>query len=126
VDGFHHPNKERPGSIPVKEGFYLSKDPRNFDAAFFGINPTEATTMDPQQRQVLEVAYEALEAAGVGLEELAGSNTGVFVGNFTFEHSLQRFRDPDFNTAVNYNSTGHFLTLISNRISHVLNINGPR
>src|ERR1041385_5183828 len=53
-----------------------------FDAAFFGISPREATHMDPQQRLVLEVAWEALEDAGQPVERLAGTPTGVFLGPY--------------------------------------------
>src|SRR5467141_1062645 len=51
-----------------------------FDAAFFGISPREAAVMDPQQRMLLETAWRALEDAGIPIESLAGSATGVYIG----------------------------------------------
>src|ERR1700722_3176054 len=60
-------------------GSYLN-DIDLFDAYFFGISPREAILMDPQQRWLLEVVYEAMEDAGLPVEVLAGSNTGVFAG----------------------------------------------
>lgn len=58
-------------------------DPAEFDASFFNIPPQEAIAMDPQQRILLEVIYEALEGAGISLESLAGERYGCFVGAHT-------------------------------------------
>ena len=57
VNAWYHPEKSRPGSINTRGGFILSGDEsfRQFDASFFGINPKEAASMDPQQRKLLEV-----------------------------------------------------------------------
>lgn len=51
--------------------------------------------MDPQQRKLLEVVYECLENAGVSLANASGSNTGCYVGNFTFDYIVMQMRDPD-------------------------------
>lgn len=51
--------------------------------------------MDPQQRKLLEVVYECLENAGVPLTKASGSNTGCYVGNFTFDYMVMQMRDPD-------------------------------
>jgi acyl transferase domain-containing protein len=60
--------------------FIEDTDPALFDGQFFNISRTECTAMDPQQRQILEVAFECLENSGVTLETLSGTNTGVIVG----------------------------------------------
>lgn len=66
-----------------------------FDSAFFRIPNVEAKAIDPQQRMMLEVAYEAFEDAGIRLEDLAGSNTAVYcaVSNHDYEKILGR--DPE-------------------------------
>ena len=75
---FYHPEFESPGAINQKGGHFLDQDIAAFDAGFFGIAPFEAETMDPQQRVVLETAWEAVENAGIPMDKLTGSMTGVF------------------------------------------------
>lgn len=58
----------------------LTQDPAVFDTEFFGIKPVEARALDPQQRLLLETVYEGLEAAGIPMERLRGTDTGVYVG----------------------------------------------
>lgn len=65
LDAFHHPNQHRPGSIfTPKRGYFLNEAPKLFDHSFFGNTPTEAITMHPTQRKLLEVTYKAYENAG--------------------------------------------------------------
>ena len=80
--------------------------------------------MDPQQRKLLEVAFECLENSGTSLIEVSGSNTGVFGGNFSQDHLLMQVRDPD--DLRRYHATGAGLTMLANRISHTFNLHGPR
>ncbi len=62
--------------------FLENIDPAEFDASFFNINRADAIAMDPQQRQLLEVVYEAMENAGLTLEGVNGSQLGCFVGSY--------------------------------------------
>jgi phthiocerol/phenolphthiocerol synthesis type-I polyketide synthase C len=94
-----------------------------FDPAAFGISPREAEQMDPQQRLLLELAWEALEDAGVAPSELAGTETGVFVGASAVDHANGRFFDMASTDA--YFATGNVLSVISNRISYILDLRGP-
>src|ERR1700748_565397 len=79
----------RQGTICNREGGFLTSwQPDQFDAEFFGISPREAAAMDTQQRLLLEVAWEALENAGIPPEAIRSPPTSVFVGLTTFDYSL--------------------------------------
>ncbi|KXJ87198.1 hypothetical protein Micbo1qcDRAFT_151968 [Microdochium bolleyi] len=123
IDAHLHPNLERPGSFNVPGGYFLDGALEDFDPTFFNITPVEAMWMDPQQRKILEVAYEALESGGQTLESVAGSNTAVFVGSFTSDYQQMSIRDTDFRH--NYAATGVDPGIISNRIGNVFNLRGP-
>ncbi|KAJ8127949.1 hypothetical protein O1611_g5687 [Lasiodiplodia mahajangana] len=124
VDGFYHPDgADRPGSIKMKGGYFIQEDIREFDNSFFGINNLEATYMDPQQRKLLEVVFECLENAGVPLDQASGSNTGCYVGNFTFDFQVMQLKESDY--LHHYSPTGFGTTILANRISHVFNLLGP-
>lgn len=124
VDGFHQAHSHSPGVMDADGGYFLQEDIRQFDNGFFGINNLEATYMDPQQRKILEVVYECLEDAGVSMDGISGTDTGVFVGNFTMDHQVKQTRDLDY--VHRYSATGGGATIMSNRISHVFNLQGPR
>ncbi|CAN8104989.1 unnamed protein product [Discula destructiva] len=79
--------------------------------------------MDPQQRLMLEVVYEALEIAGLPPSGLSGTDTGVFVGQFTDDYKDMVSRDSD--TAMPFSVTGLQRTSTSNRISWLLDLKGP-
>ncbi|OAG11453.1 polyketide synthase [Paraphaeosphaeria sporulosa] len=79
--------------------------------------------MDPAQRKLLEVVYEAFESAGETKECYAGSKTGVFVGNFNSDHLLAQTRDSDFSSP--YSSTGAGASILSNRINFLMDLVGP-
>src|SRR4030042_5542922 len=78
-DSFYDPDEKAAGKMNVKQGGFLDKI-NCFDAGFFGIAPIQARTIDPQHRFLLECSYMACEDAGLSLEELSGTRTGVFVG----------------------------------------------
>lgn len=124
LDGFYHPNGQRPGSMYTSGGHLLRENTRDFDNSFFGISATEAMALDPSQRKLLEVTYEAVDNAGEPLEKFSGSKTGVFVGNFNNEHQIMQYRDPDH--TLPYVVTGGGPTILSNRINYVFNLQGPR
>ncbi|WP_207001556.1 type I polyketide synthase, partial [Trinickia mobilis] len=102
-------------------GFLDSVD--RFDAHFFGISPVEAERMDPQQRLVLEAAWEALEDAAIPATRIAGTATGVFIGVSTRDYDAVLARASGLPSV--YSATGSAASVVANRISYVLNLNGP-
>ena len=125
VDAFYHPKGvDRPGSMNTRGGYFLKEDIRSFENDFFGINNLEATYMDPQQRKLLEVVFECFESAGVPMEQISGSNTGCYVGNFTVDFQVMQTRDAEY--LHRYSATGMGTTILGNRISHAFNLQGPR
>lgn len=124
VDGFYHPNVDRPGSMNTAGGYFLEEDIRAFENSFFGINNLEATFMDPQQRKLLEVVFECFESAGAPLQKISGANIGCYVGNFTTDFQLMQGKDSEY--LHRYSATGMGTTILANRISHAFNLQGPR
>jgi acyl transferase domain-containing protein len=94
-----------------------------FDAAFFGLGTQEANHMDPQQRLVLEVAWEAMEDAGLALERLQECSTGVFLGLYGTDYLTLQLTDPE--TINAYTGPGGALSIAANRLSYVLDLHGP-
>ena len=101
----------------------LVDDIDGFDPRFFGISAREATTMDPQQRMVLEVAWEALENAGIAPDGLSGSRTGVFLG-ITGHDYADLLHDLGGVTDV-YAATGNANNAAAGRLSFLLGLQGP-
>ncbi|KAM7203575.1 hypothetical protein V8F33_002195 [Rhypophila sp. PSN 637] len=125
AEAFQHPQTQgtRQNVIPVKGGYFLKQDPYVFDAAFFNITATEAIALDPRQRIAMEVAYEALENAGITLSDVKGTQTSCFLGV-----SMSDYRDAisrDFGNFPKYQILGISDEMIANRISHFLDIHGP-
>ena len=117
-----HPDPSRPGKMYTREGGFIT-DIDKFDAGFFGISPREARRIDPQQRILLELTWDAMENAGLVPSRLAGSQTGVFVGiSFSDYAALQR-EDPDLVDA--YVMSGSAVSNAANRISYIFDLHGP-
>ncbi|MGI8306317.1 non-ribosomal peptide synthetase/type I polyketide synthase [Saccharopolyspora hattusasensis] len=117
-------DKTKPGRLVGGRGGYIDGFDE-FDPAFFGISPREAEHMDPQQRKLLEVAWEALEDGGQKPAALAGRDVGVFVGAFTLDYKILQFADLGFETLAAHTATGTMMTMASNRISYCLDLRGP-
>ncbi|CAM5244520.1 hypothetical protein SGRI78S_06052 [Streptomyces griseus subsp. griseus] len=99
------------------------RDVEDFDAGFFGLSPKEALSLDPQQRLVLEVVWEAVERAHLRTASLAGSNTGVYLGAMSSDYDVARRWD--VGSSDGYKITGNGSSLISGRVSYTLGLSGP-
>jgi acyl transferase domain-containing protein/acyl carrier protein len=123
VDEYYDPDPEAPGKIYTRYGGYL-EGIDGFDPEFFGISPREAVWMDPQQRLMLEIAWEGLERAGYAPGSLRGSRTGVFVGVAANEYS-QLLNTNSVETIEAHFITGNALNVIAGRVAFALGLEGP-
>ncbi|CDO87835.1 polyketide synthase [Mycobacterium triplex] len=121
-DAFYDPDPQAPGRMTTKWGGFLD-DVAGFDADFFGITPREAVAMDPQQRILLEVAWEALEHAGLPPDSLSGSRTAAIMGVSAWDYTILNL---ERNTEIDaYMSTGNPHSAAVGRISYLLGLRGP-
>ncbi len=119
---YYDPNPDVPGKMITRWGGFL-ESVGQFDARFFGISPREALRMDPQQRWLLEIAWETLEDGGLAPDRISGSRTGVFVGISSNDYANIQMKGPaDVDVHTNSGST---LSIASNRISYLFNLKGP-
>ncbi|KAI1505453.1 putative hybrid NRPS/PKS enzyme [Biscogniauxia marginata] len=123
VDPFYHPDNLHHGTSNVRHSYLLEEDLRLFDAQFFGIKPIEANSIDPQQRLLLETVYESLEAAGLSVNQLQGSDTATYVGVMSADFTDLIGRDTE--TFPMYFATGTARSILSNRLSYFFDWHGP-
>ncbi|MCJ1466161.1 hypothetical protein MMC07_004780 [Pseudocyphellaria aurata] len=109
-------------SETTSKGYFLDRL-EDFDASFFGISPREAEQIDPQQRIAVEVAWEALEHAGIAPQSLSGSDTAVFMGVNSDDYS--RLLLEDLANVEAWMGVGTAFCGIPNRISYLLDLMGP-
>ncbi|GKZ24594.1 putative Hybrid PKS-NRPS biosynthetic cluster [Aspergillus brasiliensis] len=123
VDGFWNVDGSHHGTSNVTQSYFIEDDTRHFDANFFNINPREAAAIDPQHRLLLEVTYEALESAGLSIDILRGTPTGVYVGLMCADYLDIQLRDPE--ALAQYHATGTARSILSNRVSYFYDWKGP-
>ncbi|MEO7358796.1 MAG: beta-ketoacyl synthase N-terminal-like domain-containing protein, partial [Gemmatimonadaceae bacterium] len=123
IDAYFDPDPEVPGTMNTRYGGFLNAIDQ-FDPAHFGISPREAAGMDPQQRLVLEVAWEALENAGIAPDRLAGSQTGVFLGIATLDYASLMMQRGEGSLDL-YSSSGGSHAVAAGRLSYILGLHGP-
>jgi acyl transferase domain-containing protein len=122
AEAFYDPDPRAPGKMNTRWGGFLDRIDE-FDNTFFAISNQEAARMDPQQRLMLELAWEAMEDAGLAPEKLAGTPTSVYVGCSISEYGLFFLSDLSLTDA--YVGIGTSLSIIANRISYAYDFRGP-
>lgn len=123
VDAFFDPDPDAPGKLYTRFGGFIDGIDQ-FDAGFFGISPREVRELDPGQRILLELVHEALERGGIAPGSLAGSPTGVFVGQRGADYYPgQSSWAPE--DATRYYATGNSASTLAGRISYQLDLTGP-
>jgi len=122
IDSHYDPNPDVPGKMYIRHAALVSQVDR-FDADFFGISPREANSLDPQQRFLLEVTWEALERAGINPHQLENTQTGVFLGIGQNDYFYQSINEPK--NISSYDGTGNGFCFAAGRLSYVLGLQGP-
>ncbi|QWR76994.1 SDR family NAD(P)-dependent oxidoreductase [Candidatus Magnetomonas plexicatena] len=124
INDYYASDPDAPGKMYCRYGAFLD-NVYNTDAHFFGISPREAVTIDPQHRLLLEVAWEALEHAGIPAEGLYGTPVGVFAGISTFEYAAVKIGLNNPAKIDAYYSTGGYLSMCAGRLSYTFGFTGP-
>ncbi|MFJ1766977.1 SDR family NAD(P)-dependent oxidoreductase [Amycolatopsis sp. NPDC088138] len=122
LDSLFHPDPDHRGTTYASEGAFLH-NAGDFDAEFFGISPREALAIDPQQRQVLETAWEALERSGINPATLRGTSTGVFAGALSNDYISRLSAIPE--QVEGFLGTASFSSVVSGRVAYALGLEGP-
>ncbi|MFI1227526.1 MULTISPECIES: type I polyketide synthase [unclassified Streptomyces] len=118
----HDPEPGKPGRTYARHGGFLT-DAAGFDPAFFGISPREALAMDPQQRKILEVSWEAFEHAGLDVTGLRGEEVGVFVGSNSNDYLMNVLDARE--VAEGFIGTGNSASILSGRVAYTFGFEGP-
>lgn len=124
-EAIYDPDPLRPGHTHARTAAFLEEDVKAFDAGFFGIVPREAKSIDPLQRMILEVVYEALEEAGIAADSLKGTNTAVFIAIGNSDYIQARFRSGNLETMDVYDATGIPFATAAGRVSYLYDLQGP-
>jgi acyl transferase domain-containing protein len=122
VEDYYDADPAAPGKTNQRHAAMLERI-HDFDPFFFNISPAEATQINPSQKLMLELVWEAIENAGVPLEKLTGTKAGVYVGNIwsDFEH-LRKHKNA---TVTSHSAVGQSSNIIANRISYTFGLRGP-
>ncbi|OXB56979.1 hypothetical protein ASZ78_000069, partial [Callipepla squamata] len=122
TEEWYDPDSNKPGKICTTRAALLNEF-NTFDNHLFGINGVEAESMDPQQKLLLECTYKALEDAGVPVEAISGTKTGVFIG--LMNRDFEIVRSKLVNEINHYAGTGSAMSIAANRVSFTFNLTGP-
>ncbi|MEU6122086.1 beta-ketoacyl synthase N-terminal-like domain-containing protein, partial [Streptomyces sp. NPDC047123] len=122
LDRLYDPDPESTGTSYVREGGFVY-DAGEFDPTFFGIGPSEALAMAPQQRLALETAWEAIERAGIDPLALRGSDTSTFIGCDGLDYALGATEIPE--GTAGFFTIGNSGSVTSGRVAYTLGLEGP-
>jgi acyl transferase domain-containing protein/acyl carrier protein len=122
---YFHSDPGQPAKMYTRQAGFLRDGIHGFDTTFFRMSPREASRLDPQQRLLMEVAWEAFEDAGIDPARWAGAKVGVYIGGFTADSMLTQ-ASPSRYDAIGVNTaTGVGFTMLAARLSYTFDLRGP-
>ncbi|SIS21288.1 type I polyketide synthase [Williamsia sterculiae] len=124
VDRYYDADPDAPGRMYVRHASFVEDPLSSFDADFFGISRREAAGLDPQQRRLLQVSWDALEDAGV-TGSLSRDTVGTFIGGFTNDSAVSKASSHAIDRIDNFSAFSSSQTLLANRIAYALDLRGP-
>ncbi|MFT5913902.1 MAG: acyl transferase domain-containing protein [Bacteroidia bacterium] len=120
---YYDPDPKAEGKTNTKYGAFLEGDIDDFDPFFFDISPREAIEMNPSQKVILEIVWEALQNAGIPYQDLEGSKTGVFIGSVW--NDFERIRLKKHAPVNQHSAVGQSPNIVANRVSYAFGFQGP-
>lgn len=124
-DSYFSTDSQEKGKMFTKYGCFIDKDIKKFDNVHFEISPVEASSIDPQQRLLLEVSWEAFENAGININEIMGSNTGVFIGIDAIDYVSREMVSGKTEDITPYTLVGVSSHAAAGRVSYFYDFKGP-
>jgi len=124
ADLFYDADPDAPGRAYTRHGGFVTMSPWDFDAEFFGMSPNEAAVVDPQQRWALQVAWEALDDAGMA-SLVSGRDVGVYVGAILNDSETPRHISSAMIAMNRREESRRLSATVSDRLSHALDLRGP-
>lgn len=125
LEKYYDSDENSPGKMYCRKGGFLEVPIDEFDARFFNISPKEAMALDPQQRLMLELTWEAFENAGLDVTKYSGTDIGVYLGMSTTEYMLANIFSGDLSRIDAYSLTGTCMSTACGRISYTFGFTGP-
>ncbi|CAM5214799.1 Type I polyketide synthase OS=Lysinibacillus sphaericus OX=1421 GN=LS41612_16945 PE=4 SV=1 [Lysinibacillus sphaericus] len=118
VEAFFSEDRQDKGKMYTRYGSFIDQDIKTFDNVHFEISALEAVSVDPQQKLLLEVSWEAMENAGLNIEEMKGSKTGVFIGIDAVDYVNREMMSGDIKDIGLYSLVGASSHSAAGRISY--------
>ena len=125
VEAFFSEDRQDKGKMYTRYGSFIDQDIKTFDNVHFEISALEAVSVDPQQKLLLEVSWEAMENAGLDIEEMKGSKTGVFIGIDAVDYVNREMMSGDIKDIGLYSLVGASSHSAAGRISYFYDFKGP-
>lgn len=125
VEAFFSEDRKDKGKMYTRYGSFIDQDIKTFDNVHFEISALEAVSVDPQQKLLLEVSWEAMENAGLDIEEMKGSKTGVFIGIDAVDYVNREMMSGDIKDIGLYSLVGASSHSAAGRISYFYDFKGP-